>query len=103
MQLIAMIKHQLKLMLRNRLAIFATISVPLILTFLFSFSQDTDSKENLYIANADKSNYAAKLIEMIKEHKNIKVIKLTENELKKKSMIRIFLLGSLLKKVLERI
>ncbi|MEC0599885.1 ABC transporter permease [Bacillus spizizenii] len=82
--MIAMIKHQLKLMLRNRLAIFATISVPLILTFLFSFSQDTDNKESLYVANADKSSYSYKLIEMLQEHKNIKVIKVTENELKKK-------------------
>ncbi|MCP1396577.1 ABC transporter permease [Bacillus thuringiensis] len=84
MQMIAMIKHQLKLMFRNRLAIFATITVPLILTFLFSFSQSSDKQEKLYLVDADNSVYSNQLIEMIQEHKNVKTINVTENNLKKK-------------------
>jgi len=82
-QMMAMIKYQLKLLFQNRLAIFATISAPLILTFLFSFSQESD-QENLYVANTDRSLYSKQLIDMIQSHKNIKVVQVTEDELKKK-------------------
>jgi ABC-2 type transport system permease protein len=83
MQILTMIKNQLKLLFNNRIAIFAIIAAPLLLTYLFSFSASSD-KTNLYIADSDKSVYSKQLISMMKNHKDINVINLSENEIKKK-------------------
>ncbi len=84
MQILIMIKKQLKLLFRNRLAILATISVPIILTYLFSFSQSINYKQKLYICDLDKTVYSRELIDMIKNHKDITVINSTEDDIKKK-------------------
>lgn len=83
MQTLTMIKNQLKLLFNNRIAIFAIIAAPLLLTYLFSLSGNS-SKINLYIADSDKSTYSKQLVSMIKSHKDINVINLTETEIKKK-------------------
>lgn len=82
MQFIVMVKNQLKLMLRNRIAIFATIAVPLILTFLFSFSQGS-GQVSLYVADADQSVYSNQLMDMIQQHQ-VKIVHSDEATIKKK-------------------
>ncbi len=83
MQFIVMVKNQLKLMFRNRTAVFATIAVPLILTFLFSFSQGS-SQESLYVADADHSVYSNQLMDMIQKHNQVKIVHSDEAAIKKK-------------------
>ncbi len=84
MQMLEMIIAQLKLLFRNRVAIVATIALPLILTYLFSFSQGTSGKEVLYTADLDNSLYSKQFIAMINQHSNVEVMKLSEADIKKK-------------------
>lgn len=84
MQILLMVKKQLKLLFRNRIAVLATISVPIIFTYLFSFSQGASNNQNLYISDLDNSVYSKQLISMIKSHKDITIIPSTEADLKKK-------------------
>lgn len=83
MQILTMIKNQLKLLFNNRIAILGIIAAPLLLTYLFSFSA-SNSKTNLYIADSDESAYSKQLISMIKNHNDLNVINLTEAEIRKK-------------------
>ncbi|MEC3656350.1 ABC transporter permease [Bacillus siamensis] len=83
-QLLFMIRHQLKLMLQNRVAIFATISVPLLLTYLFSFSADDSQQKEVYVADKDQSVFSAQLMNMIQTVGHVKVTKVTEDVLKTK-------------------
>lgn len=73
MQMLTMVAYQLKLMFRNRIAILATISVPLLLTYLFSFSQGSDGKMVLYVADLDQSTYSTQLINMLNSNNNVEV------------------------------
>lgn len=82
MEILAIIAKQLKLLLRNRLAVLITIAVPIVLTYLFSMSMNV-TKEKLYIADSDNSVYSRKLISMLKGHNDIAVVKATEDEIKK--------------------
>ncbi|HEY5525748.1 MAG TPA: ABC transporter permease, partial [Clostridium sp.] len=84
MQILIMIKQQLKLLFRNRIAILAAISVPLLLTYLFSLSSSSNAREKLYIADADKSAYSEQLIIMLKSHEDIEVVDSTEDIIKTK-------------------
>lgn len=84
MQILIMIKQQLKLLLRNRIAILAAISVPLLLTYLFSLSSNSNAREKLYIADADKSAYSEQLIIMLKSHEDIEIVDSTEDIIKTK-------------------
>lgn len=83
MQLITMIKNQLKLLFNNRVAILAIIAAPLLLTYLFSFTGNS-GKTNLYTADSDKSAYSKQLISMIKKHKDINIINISESDMTKK-------------------
>lgn len=84
MQMLEMIKNQLKLLFRNRVAIVATIALPLILTYLFSFSQNGSGKAILYVADLDNGVYSKQLISMINNHSNVQVNSISESEIKKK-------------------
>ena len=84
MQMLLMVKKQLKLLFRNRIAILVTISVPIILAYLFSFSQGISTEQKLYVSDSDNSVYSNQLIDMIKTHKDVAVINSTEAEIKKK-------------------
>lgn len=79
-----MITKQLKLLFRNRIAILATISVPLVLTYLFSLSVSSNSGVKLYIADLDESVYSEELITLIKSHKDVNVITSSDEEIMKK-------------------
>ncbi|PIK28912.1 multidrug ABC transporter, partial [Bacillus siamensis] len=83
-QLLFMIRHQLKLMLQNRVAIFATISVPLLLAYFFSFSADDSQQKEVYVADKDQSVFSAQLMNMIQTVGHVKVTKVTEAVLKTK-------------------
>ncbi|GFZ33085.1 permease [Clostridium zeae] len=83
MQILMLIKNQLKLLFNNRIAIFAILAAPLLLTYLFSFSE-SNSKINLYIADSDKSVYSKQLINMLSKHNEINIVNLSESELEKK-------------------
>ncbi|MFC3746108.1 ABC transporter permease [Paenibacillus sp. GCM10012306] len=78
-----MVKNQLTLMFRNRIAVLATISVPLILTFLFSFAQG-NSQSSLYVADADHSVYSHQLMDMIGKHEDVKIVHSDEATITKK-------------------
>lgn len=82
--MLEMIKGQLKLLFRNRAAIVATIALPLILTYLFSFSLNSSGKQVLYTTDLDDSAYSKQLISMINTHSNVEVNKITESEMQKK-------------------
>lgn len=84
MQIITLIKNQLKLLFDNRIAIFAIIAAPLLLTFLFSFSQSSNGKTNLYVADLGNSRYSKELISLIQKHKDINLVLTTEEKIKEK-------------------
>jgi len=84
MQMLTMVAYQLKLMFRNRIAILATISVPLLLTYLFSFSQGSDGKMVLYVADLDQSTYSTQLINMLNSNNNVEVKTASEDTIKAK-------------------
>lgn len=84
MQIITLIKNQLKLLFDNRIAIFAIIAAPLLLTFLFSFSLNSNGKTNLYAADLDNSKYSKELISLIEKHKDINLVLTTEDKIKEK-------------------
>ncbi|WP_438421117.1 ABC transporter permease [Bacillus siamensis] len=83
-QLLFMIRHQLKLMLQNRIAIFTTISVPLLLTYFFSLSADGSQQKEVYVADKDQSVFSGQLMNMIQTAGHVKVTKVTEDVLKTK-------------------
>lgn len=83
MQMTAIIKKQLKLLFNNRIAVFAMVATPLLLTFLFTFST-ASNKTDLYIADSDHSVSSSQLINMLKTHEDIKVVSISEDELIKK-------------------
>jgi ABC-2 type transport system permease protein len=83
MQILILIKNQLKLLFSSRVSIFAIIAAPLLLTYLFSFSSN-GGKTNLYINDSDNSAYSNELITMLKSHTDINVISLTKKKLEKK-------------------
>jgi len=83
MKMMTMIKYQLKLLFNNRIAVFAIIAAPLLLTFLFTFSAGR-GKTNLYITDLNNSVYSEQLINMLKTHADINVISLSENEIRTK-------------------
>ncbi|MDF2505213.1 ABC transporter permease [Clostridium sp.] len=84
MQILIMIRNQLKLLFSNRIAILAVISAPLLITFLFSFSSNGSNKTNIYLADEDKSSYSKQLISMIKNHKDFNVIMDSQENVKNK-------------------
>ncbi|MDJ1630292.1 ABC transporter permease [Bacillus velezensis] len=65
-------------------AIFATISAPLLLTYFFSFSADGSQQKEVYVADEDQSAYSAQFMKMIQTAGHIKVTKVTEDVLKTK-------------------
>ncbi len=83
MQMPEIIKNQLKLLFYNRVAVFAMIATPLLLTFLFTFSSNS-GKTELFIADSDHSVSSAQLINLLQTHDDINVVSISENELIKK-------------------
>ncbi|SHO48417.1 ABC transporter permease [Anaerocolumna xylanovorans] len=84
MEILIMIKKQLKLLFSNRLIIFAGIAVPVILTYLFSNSISSSEKPCLYVADLSKSFYSRQLLQMITSHKDITVVNTSRAEILKK-------------------
>ncbi|MBU3157174.1 ABC transporter permease [Clostridium estertheticum] len=83
MQILIMIKNQLKLLFNNRMSIFIMIAAPLLLTWLFSISTSS-SKTNVYLADNDKSKASKQLIAMIEKHEDLSVTILAEKDIKNK-------------------
>lgn len=65
-QLLEIIKHQLKLLFRNKKTFLSTIAIPIVLTLLFSSVTGSENKKTLYIVDNDKSAYSQQLISMLK-------------------------------------
>jgi len=84
MQMLEMIKNQAKLMFRNRIAVFATIALPLILTWLFSNIGSTDVSGKLYVSDSDKSIYSKQLISLIRDKGNVEIINIEQDAIKNK-------------------
>lgn len=80
MQMPAMIKNQLKLLFYNRIAVFAMLATPLLLTYLFTFSS-VGNRTDLYIADSDHSESSAQLINMLRTHEDMNVISTSEVQL----------------------
>ena len=83
MQILIMIKNQLKLLFNNRMSIFIMIAAPLLLTWLFSISS-SGNKTNVYLADNDKSKASKQLIAMIEKHEDLNVTVLPEKDMKNK-------------------
>ncbi|MBW9152281.1 ABC transporter permease [Clostridium estertheticum] len=83
MQILIMIKNQLKLLFNNRMSIFIMIAAPLLLTWLFSISTSS-SKTNVYLADNDKSKASKQLIAMIEKHEDLRITILAEKDIKNK-------------------
>lgn len=98
MQIIALIKNQLKLLFDNRIAIFAIIAAPLLLTFLFSFSESNNQKTNLYAADLDNSRYSRELLSLIQKHKDINLVLTTEDKIKENINDSIYPMGLIIDK-----
>jgi ABC-2 type transport system permease protein len=77
MQLLLMIKYQLKLLFRNRLAIFMMIAAPVLLTVLFSLVGSGDGKAQLGLVDLDHSTSSKQLIQLLKKQENVKLIHLS--------------------------
>ncbi|MBU3184900.1 ABC transporter permease [Clostridium estertheticum] len=84
MQILIMIKNQLKLLFNNRMSIFIMIAAPILLTWLFSISISNSSKTNVYVADNDKSKASKQLIAMIEKHEDLSVTILAEKDIKNK-------------------
>ncbi|MBX4260885.1 ABC transporter permease [Clostridium estertheticum] len=84
MQILIMIKNQLKLLFNNRMSIFIMIAAPILLTWLFSISISNSSKTNVYLADNDKSKASKQLIAMIEKHEDLRVTILAEKDIKNK-------------------
>ncbi|MCB2340208.1 ABC transporter permease [Clostridium estertheticum] len=84
MQILIMIKNQLKLLFNNRMSIFIMIAAPILLTWLFSISISNSSKTNVYLADNDKSKASKQLIAMIEKHEDLSVTILAEKDIKNK-------------------
>ncbi|MDD3224533.1 MAG: ABC transporter permease [Clostridium sp.] len=82
MQILTMIKNQLKLLFNNRVAVFAVIALPLMLTYFLSYA-NSSNKTNLYVADLDKSTYSKELINLIKDHDDINLVNLSEAQINK--------------------
>ncbi|MFX3617653.1 MAG: ABC transporter permease [Sporolactobacillus sp.] len=78
MQLLLMIKYQLKLLFRNRLAIFMMIAAPVLLTLLFSLVGSSDNKAQLGLVDLDHSASSKQLIRSLNKQENVKVIPLSQ-------------------------
>ena len=83
MQMLTIIRNQLKLLFHNRIALIAIIAAPLLLTFLYSYSMGSNTI-NLYLADSDNSSYSKQLVHMLESRKDVAVIGLSEKELLKK-------------------
>lgn len=79
MQLLLMIKYQLKLLFRNRLAIFMMIAAPVILTLLFSIVGSGDGMAQLGVVDQDHSVSSKQLIRMLDKQQNVKLIHLSKS------------------------
>lgn len=73
----------MKLMFRNRIAVFVSIAVPLLLTYLFSLSQGS-SQVSLYVADLDHSVYSNQLINNLEQHTLLKIVPTDEATINKK-------------------
>lgn len=81
MQLLLMIKYQLKLLFRNRLAIFMMIAAPVLLTLLFSIVGSGDGKAQLGLVDLEHSTSSKQLIQLLKKQENVKLIYLSKSAL----------------------
>jgi len=79
MQLLLMIKYQLKLLFRNRLAIFMMIAAPVLLTLLFSLVGSGNDKAQLGLVDLDHSTSSKQLIRLLKKQENVKLIHLSNS------------------------
>lgn len=84
MLILNLIKSQMKLLFSNRLAIFAIILAPLLLTFLVSYSSNSNNKTNVYFADKDNTKASKQLISMLKKQDDLNLISSSESEIKNK-------------------
>ncbi|AAK78154.1 ABC-2 type transport system permease protein [Clostridium acetobutylicum] len=84
MHILSMIKSQLKLLFNNRLAVFAIILAPILLTFLVSYSSSSNSKTNVYFADQDNTEASRQLVNMLKNNHDLNLISSSESEIKNK-------------------
>lgn len=82
MQLLLMIKYQLKLLFRNRLAIFMMIAAPVLLTLLFSLVGSSDNKAQLGLVDLDHSASSKQLIRSLNKQENVKILPLSRPALR---------------------
>lgn len=83
MKLLEVIKYQSKLLFNNRISLFATIALPIVLTFLFSSAGSSGGEKKLYVCDLDKSQISQQLEKNITESGNIKIIYSSEDNIKK--------------------
>ncbi|AIQ20447.1 multidrug ABC transporter [Paenibacillus sp. FSL H7-0357] len=83
MQFIIMLKHQLKQIFSNRIAVLAMMGLPLILTYLFSFSTGS-MPDTIYAADDDHSIYSKQLLELINQQSGLRVINTDVKSIKNK-------------------
>jgi ABC-2 type transport system permease protein len=83
LQLLTLLKYQVKLVFRNKAALIATLALPLLLTYFFTQAGGT-SKYTLYVSDADKSSYSAELIAMLQEQDNLLIVNTSESNINAK-------------------
>ncbi|MFT8708869.1 MAG: ABC transporter permease [Sporolactobacillus sp.] len=75
MPVLTMLRTQLKLLFRNRLAFVLTILVPIVLTYLFSLSASSDTM-HLGVADQSRSQASRILIHQLRGTPNVSVVSL---------------------------
>jgi ABC-2 type transport system permease protein len=84
MQMLEMIRFQLTLLFRNRMAVFAMLALPLILTGLFSAVAGGDEKTSLYVSDSDHSVYSGQLTQLIGNRDGIVIVNCSLSDLTRK-------------------
>lgn len=84
MQLLILLNYQIKLVFRNKVALIATLALPLLLTYFFTQAGSGTSKYTLYVSDADKSSYSSELINMLQKQDDLLVENTSESNINTK-------------------
>lgn len=84
MQWLVMTTYQLKLLFKNRVALLATLLLPLVLTYFFSQLGTRSEHHVLLVGDADQSTYSKQLITRLEHRYHFTIVGGSESELKSK-------------------
>ena len=84
MVLLEIVRNQIKLLFKNKAAFIAAITLPIVITALFSIGINNNEEVMLYIVDQDNSIYSKQFISMLEQEENIKVAQSNEADIRKR-------------------